>query len=65
MFIHLHCHSHYSFLRAVPSPEEIVAAADAVKMPAVALTDTGGLYAAMPFYETAKEAGVKPLWERT
>ncbi len=61
MFIHLHCHSHYSFLRAVPSPAELVAAAAEQKMPAVALTDTGGLYAAVPFYLAAREAGVKPI----
>jgi DNA polymerase-3 subunit alpha len=61
MFIHLHCHSHYSFLRAVPSPEELVTAAAEQKMPAVALTDTNGLYAAVPFYLAAREAGVKPI----
>jgi DNA polymerase-3 subunit alpha len=61
MFIHLHCHSHYSFLRAVPSPEQIVAAAAENKMTAVALTDTGGLYAAVPFYQAAREADVKPI----
>ncbi len=61
MFIHLHCHSHYSFLRAVPSPEELVTAAAEQKMPAVALTDTNGLYAAVPFYLAAREAGMKPI----
>jgi DNA-directed DNA polymerase III PolC len=61
MFVHLHCHSHYSFLRAVPSPQELVAAAAEQKMPAVALTDTDGLYAAVPFYQAAKEVGVKPI----
>jgi len=61
MFVHLHCHSHYSFLRAVPSPAELVAAAVEQKMPAVALADTGGLYAAVPFYLAAREAGVKPI----
>ncbi len=59
MFVHLHCHSHYSFLRAVPSPAELVAAAVRESMPAVALTDTDGLYAAIPFYQAAREAGVK------
>ncbi len=43
------------------SPEEIVAAAVEQKMPAVALTDTDGLYAAVPFYQAAKKAGVKPI----
>ncbi len=61
MFVHLHCHSHYSFLRGVAPPEEIIAAAAAQKMPAVALTDTNGLYAAVPFYQAAKAAGVKPI----
>ena len=61
VFVHLHCHSHYSFLRGVAPPEEIIAAAAAQKMPAVALTDTNGLYAAVPFYQAAKAAGVKPI----
>jgi DNA polymerase III subunit alpha len=61
VFVHLHCHSQYSFLRAVASPEEIVAAAVEQKMPAVALTDTNGLYAAVPFYQAARKAGVKPI----
>src|SRR6266404_2553852 len=61
VFTHLHCHSHYSFLRGVASPEEIVAAAVEQKMPAVALTDTNGLYAAVPFYKAAREAGIQPI----
>ena len=61
MFVHLHCHSHYSFLRGVASPEEIIAAAVKRKMPAVALTDTNGMYAAVPFYKAAQEAGIKPI----
>ena len=61
MFVHLHCHSHYSFLRGVNPPEEIIAAAVEQKMPAVALTDTDGMYAAVPFYQAARVAGVKPI----
>lgn len=30
-------------------------------MPAVALTDTNGLYGAVPFFQTAREAGVRPI----
>jgi len=45
----------------VASPEEIIAAATEQQMPAVALTDTDGLYAAVPFYQAAKKAGVKPI----
>src|SRR5229473_7209785 len=61
VFVHLHCHSHYSFLRGVASPEEIVAAAVEQKMPAVALTDTNGLYAAVSFYQAAKKADIQPI----
>jgi DNA-directed DNA polymerase III PolC len=61
VFVHLHCHSHYSFLRGVASPEEIIAAAVEQKMPAVALTDTNGLYAAVSFYQAAKKAGIQPI----
>ena len=61
MFVHLHCHSHYSFLRGIASPDEIIAAAVEQKMPAVALTDTNGMYAAVPFYKKAQDAGIKPI----
>src|SRR5208282_3377126 len=61
MFVHLECHSHYSFLRGVNPPEEIIAAAAEQKMPTVALTDTNGMYAAIPFYQAARTAGVKPI----
>jgi DNA polymerase III subunit alpha len=61
MFVHLHCHSHYSFLRGVNPPDEIIAAAVEQKMPAVALTDSNGMYAAVPFCKAAKEAKIKPI----
>ena len=61
MFVHLQCHSHYSFLRGVNPPEEIIATTVEQKMPAVALTDANGMYAAVPFYQAARKAGVKPI----
>jgi DNA-directed DNA polymerase III PolC len=45
----------------VASPDEIIASAMEQKMPAVALTDTNGLYAAVPFYKKALDAGIKPI----
>jgi DNA-directed DNA polymerase III PolC len=45
----------------VASPEEIVTAAVEQKMPAVALTDSNGMYAAVSFYKAAKKAGIKPI----
>src|SRR5947208_16011800 len=61
VFVHLHCHSHYSFLRGVASPEEIIAAAVEQNMPAVALTNTNGLYAAVQFCKLAQEAKIKAI----
>ncbi|HEV2194825.1 MAG TPA: DNA polymerase III subunit alpha [Candidatus Acidoferrum sp.] len=61
VFIHLNCHSHYSFLRGVASPDEIIAAAVEQEMPAVGLTDTNGMHAAVSFYQKAKDAGIKPI----
>src|SRR5438876_3775125 len=61
VFVHLHCHSHYSFLRGVASPEEIIAAAVEQNMPAVALTDTNGLYAAVQICKLAQEAKIKAI----
>ena len=61
MFVHLHCYSHYSFLRGVASPEEIIAAAIEQNMPAVALTDTNGMYAAVPFYKKALDKHIQPI----
>jgi len=45
----------------VASPEEIIAVAAEQNMPAVALTDTNGLYAAVSFYQAAKKAGIQPI----
>ena len=61
MFVHLHCHSHYSFLRGIASPDEIIAAAVEQKMPAVALTDRNGMHAAVSFYKKAKDKKIKPI----
>jgi len=59
--VHLHVHSNYSLLQGAFSVDELAAAAAAMGMPAVALTDTNGLYGAVAFYEAAREAGVKPI----
>ncbi|HAR97050.1 MAG TPA: error-prone DNA polymerase [Deltaproteobacteria bacterium] len=61
MYAELHCHSHFSLLDGASSPERIVEAARHVGLPALALTDHNGLYAAPRFYKTAKSAGIKPI----
>ncbi len=60
-FCHLHLHSAYSFLDSTLRIEEIVDLALKHKMPAVALTDTNGLYGAVAFYKACREAGIKPI----
>ncbi len=60
-FTHLHVHSNYSLLQGAFSVQELVGQAAARGMPAVALTDTNGLYGAMFFYHAAREAGIRPI----
>jgi DNA polymerase-3 subunit alpha len=60
-FVHLHAHSHYSFLEALPKVDELVAAAKKHGMDAVALTDSGNLHGAIEFYKAATAAEIKPI----
>jgi DNA polymerase-3 subunit alpha len=60
-FAHLHTHSHYTFLQALPKVEELVEAAKTAGMDALALTDSGNMHGAIEFYKAAKAAGVKPI----
>jgi len=60
-FVHLHVHSTFSLLSGASSPQELVAAAQARGLRALALTDTNGLYAAVPFCRAARAAGIKPI----
>lgn len=60
-FTHLHTHSHYSLLSAVPTVDELVKRAKEYGMDALALTDNGNLYGAVEFYQACKKAGIKPI----
>ncbi len=60
-FIHLHTHSHYSLLNALPKIDDLLDEAKSLNMPALALTDAGNLYGAIEFYKTAKKKGIKPI----
>ncbi|MEK7511353.1 MAG: DNA polymerase III subunit alpha [Patescibacteria group bacterium] len=60
-FIHLHTHSHYSFLQALPKVPELVKAAKAAGMDALGITDAGNLHAGIEFYKAAEKAGIKPI----
>ncbi len=60
-FTHLRVHSHYSFLRATPSIEALVARAVAEGFSTLALTDMNGLYGAVQFSRQCRAAGIKPI----
>ncbi len=60
-FIHLHVHSHYSLLNALPTPKELAKAAKEDGQDALAITDAGALYGAIDFYKACTKEGVKPI----
>ena len=60
-FVHLHTHSHYSLLEALPKIPELVKRAKKLGMTSLALTDSGNLYGAIEFYKECIEQEVKPI----
>ena len=60
-YVELHCHSNFSLLDGASHPEDLIARARELGMPALAITDHDGLYGAVRFYKAAKQAGVKPV----
>ncbi len=60
-FIHLHNHSHYSLLNALPKIPELIKEAKKYGMEALALTDNANLYGAIEFYKSCKKEGIKPI----
>ncbi len=60
-FIHLHTHSHYSLLNALPKLDELVKTAKKMGMASLALTDNGNLYGAIEFYKECQKHEVKPI----
>jgi error-prone DNA polymerase len=57
-YVPLWCKSYYSFLEGASAPDDLVARAAALKLPALALTDQGGVYGVPAAYQAAKGAGV-------
>ena len=60
-FIHLHVHSHYSLLNALPTPKKLAQLPKRDGMPALALTDDGALYGAINFYKACTKEDIKPI----
>jgi len=60
-FTHLHTHSHYSLLSALPKIDNLVDEANKLGMTSLALTDNGNLYGAIEFYKACKAKNIKPI----
>ena len=60
-FVHLHVHTDYSLLDGACEIGELTSEAARQKMPAVAVTDHGNLFAAANFFHQAATCGVKPI----
>jgi len=60
-FIHLRVHSAYSLLEGAIQVKALPGLAKADQMPAVAVTDSGNLFAALEFSETAVKSGIQPI----
>ncbi len=60
-FVHLHVHSEYSLLDGAARIESLVQRASELHMPALALTDHGGMYGVVEFYKACTAAAIKPI----
>jgi hypothetical protein len=58
-YIELHARSAFSFLEGVSVPEELIAAAAELGMPALALLDRDGVYGAPRFHLAGVKQGIK------
>ena len=60
-FIHLRLHTEYSLLEGAIPVKKLAGLCDSMRMPAVAVTDTNNMFAALEFSEYAAGAGVQPI----
>jgi error-prone DNA polymerase len=60
-FVHLRAHSNFSMLAGTRPVEDLARAAAAAGMPALALADTDGMYAVVPFERACEAAGIQPI----
>lgn len=60
-FVHLHVHSEYSMLDGLGKVPKLIDKAIANGQKALAITDHGGMYGAVHFYNSCKKAGIKPI----
>ena len=60
-FVHLHLHSSYSLLEGAITTQNLKALCIENKMPAVAITDTGNMFAALELSELLSKSGIQPI----
>ena len=60
-FIHLRVHTEYSLLEGAVRLKKLPGLCEAAGMPAVAVTDTNNMFAALEFSVTASGAGIQPI----
>ncbi|MDQ2092389.1 DNA polymerase III subunit alpha [Marimonas arenosa] len=60
-FIHLRVHTEYSLLEGAVRLKKLAGLCEKLGMPAVAVTDTNNMFAALEFSVTASGAGVQPI----
>lgn len=60
-FVHLHNHTEYSFLDGAIRIKDMVKRAVEYGMPALAITDHGGMFGAIEFHNACMAAGIKPI----
>lgn len=61
MFTHLHTHSDYSFLDALPQVQELAKKAKEMGQESIALTDRANMHGAIEFFKACKSEGVKAI----
>ncbi len=60
-FIHLRTHTEYSLLEGAMRLKKLPALCESMDMPAVAVTDSNNLFAALEFSVSASGAGIQPI----
>ncbi|MCW8127998.1 DNA polymerase III subunit alpha [Microbulbifer halophilus] len=60
-FVHLRVHSEFSLIDGLVRVKPLVARAEELEMPALALTDQANFYGQIKFYKACLGAGIKPI----
>lgn len=59
--VHLHNHSHHSFLDGQQPIKEMIERAKELGLDSLAITNHGNIFAWIEFYQECKKAGIKPI----